>query len=156
MRKITASAVMVLGVVVLALAVAVLIWHRFSLPALAEQTESQWAAYRLHRWALLVTELPLALDILLCGYLLWPGRLGSGSLTRTLAVIGVLLGLAGLGSAGFVIYNAIQYREPFAQAPWLAVEGGTLLAGLAALAALAVHRLRRRTPAVQEGTLGEE
>ncbi len=147
MHRVAALAVMPLGLTVLAVAVTVLIQHGLSLPALSAQTEGQWAAYRLHRWAFLLGELPLALGILLTGYLLWPGRLIGDSLVRPLAVVGALLALAALGAAGFIVYNAVQYREPFLQAPWLAVQGGTLLGGLAVLAAQAVHKATRRLPA---------
>ena len=149
MRRVTATVVMILGLAVVALAVAVLVWHGLSLPALSAQTDSQWVAYRLHRWAFLLGGLPLGLGILIAGYLLWPGRLAGDSLVRPLAVVGALVALAALGAAGFVIYSAVQYREPFLQAPWLAVQGGTLLGGLAVLAVLAVRRLVERLPGVR-------
>ena len=144
MRKLAALVVMPLGLAVLALAVAVLIQQGLSLPALSAQTEGQWTAYRLHRWAFLLGELPLGFCIFLAGYLLWPGRLVGDSLSRPLAIMGTLLALAALGALGFVVYSAVQYREPFLQAPWLAVQGGTLLGGLAVLAVQAVHKVTRR------------
>ena len=52
-----------------------------------------------------------------------------------------------MGALGFVVWSAVQSREPFLQAPWLAVQGGTLLGGLAILAAQAVHKVTRRLPA---------
>jgi hypothetical protein len=139
---------MTLGLAVLALAVAALVWQGLSLPALSAQTEGQWAAYRLHRWAFLLGGLPLGLGIFLSGYLLWPGRLAGDSLARPLAVVGTLVALAALGAAGFVVWSVVQYREPFLQAPWLAVQGGTLLGGLAVLAVLAVRKLVERLPGV--------
>ena len=149
MRRVMASVVMILGLAVLALAVAVLIQHGLSLPALSAQTESEWTAYRLHRWAFLLGGLPLGLGIFLAGYLLWPGRLVGDSLVRPLAVVGALVALAALGAAGFVVWSAVQYREPFLQAPWLAVQGGTLLGGLAVLAVLAARKLVERLPGVR-------
>ena len=149
MRRVAALAVMPLGLIVLAVAAVVLVQQGLSLPALSAQTEGQWAAYRLHRWAFLLGGLPLGLGILLAGYLLWPGRLVGDSLVRPLAVVGTLIALAALGAAGFVIWSAVQYREPFAQAPWLAVQGGTLLGGLAVLAILAVRKLVERLPGVR-------
>ncbi len=138
---------MPLGLVVLVLAIAVLIQHGLSLPALSTQTEGQWAAFRLHRWAFLLGELPLGLGILLGGYLLWPGRLVGDSLVRPLAVAGTLVALAALGAVGFVVWSAVQHREPFLQAPWLAVLGGTLLGGLVVLAVLAVQRITGKAEA---------
>lgn len=149
MRKAASLAVMTLGLAVLALAIAVLIQHRLSLPALSAQTEGQWAAFRLHRWAFLLGEVSLGLVILLGGFLLWPGRLVGESLARPLAVVGALVALAALGAAGFVVWSAVQYREPFLQAPWLAVQGGTLLGGLAVLAVLGVRKLVEGLPAVR-------
>jgi ABC-type Na+ efflux pump permease subunit len=149
MRRVMASVVMILGLALLALAVAVLVWHGLSLPAPSVQTESQWAAYRLHRWAFLFGGLPLGLGMFLAGYLLWPGRLVNDSLARPLAIVGTLVALAALGAAGFIVWSAVQYREPFLQAPWLAVQGGTLLGGLAVLAVLAVRRLVGRLPGVR-------
>ena len=146
MRKTASLTVMILGLGVVTLAVAVLVWQGLSLPALTAQTQSQWAAYRLPHWAFLLGGLPLGLGILLAGYLLWPGRLAGDSLVGPLAVIGALVALAALGATGTVVYSAVQYREPFLQAPWLAVQGGTLLGGLSVLAALAVRRLVERLP----------
>jgi len=147
MRRVAALAVMSLGLVVLAVAVTVLIQHGLSLPAPSAQTEGQWAAYQLHRWAFLLGELPLGPGIFLAGYLLWPGRLVGDSLVRPLAVVGALVALAALGAAGFIVHSTVQYREPFLQAPWLAVQGGTLLGGLAVLATQAVRKATQRLPA---------
>ena len=155
MRKLAALAVMPLDLAVLAVAATVLIQHRLSLPALSVQAESQWAAYRLHRWAFLLGELPLGLGIFLSGYLLWPGRLVGDSLVRPLAVVGTLVALAALGAAGFVVWSAVQYREPFLQAPWLFVQGGTLLGGLVVLAVLAVLKLVERLPGVRVESPGK-
>lgn len=148
MRKLAALVVMPLGLVVLAVAVVLLVQQGLSLPAPSVQTEGQWAAYRLHRWAFLLGELPLGLGILLGGYLLWPGRLVGDSLVHPLAVVGTLLALAALGAAGFVVWSAVQYREPFLRAPWLAVQGGTLMGGVAVLAVLAGRKLVERLPGV--------
>jgi len=149
MRRVAGLAVMPLGLVVLAVAVTVLIQHGLSLPAPSVQTEGQWAAYRLHRWAFLMGGLPLGLGIFLAGYLLWPGRLVGDSLVRPLAVVGTLVALAASGMVGFVIWSSIQYSEPFLQAPWLAVQGGTLLGGLAVLGVLAVRKLVEQLPGVR-------
>ena len=155
MRRATFLAVITLGLAVLALAVAALIRHGFFMPPLSAQTEIQWAAYRLHRWAFLLGEVPLGLGIFLTGYLLRPGRLVGDSLARPLAVVGALVALAALGAAGFAVYGVVQSREPFLQAPWLAVQGGTLLSGLAVLAILAVLKLIERLPGVRVEALGK-
>ena len=88
MRRVAALAVMTLGLAVLALAVAALVWQGLSLPALSAQTEGQWAAYRLHRWAFLLGEVSLGLGIFLTGYLLWP----------VWALAGIMLVSAGAGA----------------------------------------------------------
>ena len=155
MRKAASLAVMTVGLVVLALAITALVWNRITLPALSTQTEVQWAAYRLHGWAFLLGELSLALGLLLGGYLLWPGRLVKDSLVRPLAAVMALVGLAALGATGFVVYSAVQYREPFLQAPWLAIQGVTLLGGLAVLAVLAVRKVTGQLPGDRMASSGK-
>ena len=155
MRKAASFAVMTVGLVVLALAITALVWNRISLPALSTQTEAQWVAYRLHGWAFLLGELSLAFGLLLGGYLLWPGRLVNDSLARPLAAVGALAGMAALGAAGFIAWSAVQYREPFLQAPWLAIQGVTLLGGLAVLAILAVRKVTGQLPGDRMGSSGK-
>jgi len=143
MRKIAATVVMVIGVAILVAAILALVGNRLSLLSYSEQTEGQWVAYSIHKWAFILGELPLGLAVFLLGYLLWPSRLVSGPLVRPLAAFGVTIALAGLGATGFIVHSTLQRQEPFFSALWLGIQGSSLMCGLAILAGMAVRKLVR-------------
>ena len=93
MHKVAATAVMVMGMIILIAALVALIGNRLSLPPHSEQTEGRWVAYSIHKWAFLLEELPLGLAVFLLGYLLGPSRLAREPLVRPLAVLGAIIAL---------------------------------------------------------------
>ena len=141
MRKIAAALVMAAGMIILVAAMVAFAGSRFSLPPRAEQTESQWIAYEVHKWAFLLVELPLGLSVFSLGYLLWPSRLVDNALAWPAAAFVAVAGLGGTGGTAFVVNGLLQHREPFMSAPWLSIQGCTMMSGLVVLAGMAVHKL---------------
>lgn len=116
-RKITAIAFIILGLIILAFSSIQLISTRLSLPPYSFETEGKYVAYGLQVYTFLWT-LPLVVSLFLAGYLVFPPMFRRFHIV--MRGLSALLAIGGFGVTALLISSAFVNNKVF---PILAAAG---------------------------------
>ena len=142
-KKITAVAFIVLGVIVLAFSSTELILTRLSLPPWSVQTEGKYVAYGLQVYKFFFA-LPLVLSLLLAGFLAYPSMFRR--FYAAIRVLSLLLAVAGFGVTALVMRPAVINYLPLISIPIFILTSIAGLSPLWIMAFLAVLAFRKSRP----------